>query len=50
LDEGGRLVIPVGSLEEQSLRVMVKRGGEFESRMVTPCRFVPLIGEGGFER
>jgi protein-L-isoaspartate(D-aspartate) O-methyltransferase len=50
LDEGGRLVIPVGSREDQALRVMLKRNGKFESRMVTLCRFVPLVGESGFAR
>jgi protein-L-isoaspartate(D-aspartate) O-methyltransferase len=48
LTEGGRLVIPVGTLEEQDLLVIRKRGGGAETRRATGCRFVPLRGSGGW--
>jgi len=44
LREGGRMIIPVGSLETQQLELIRMENGEprFEAR--EPCRFVPLIG------
>lgn len=48
LGEGGRLLIPLGSREEQMLTVVTKRGGTLERRDITPVRFVPLIGAGGW--
>lgn len=48
LREPGRLVIPVGDLEEQELRVITKCEGRVFSRTVTACRFVPLRGEQGW--
>ena len=50
LNDPGRLVIPLGSYEDQELRVVEKRGGQIESRLVTLCRFVPLLGEQGWKR
>ena len=45
LDEkGGRLVIPVGTLEDQELRLVRRAGGRFETSVVNYCRFVPLRG------
>jgi protein-L-isoaspartate(D-aspartate) O-methyltransferase len=48
LAEEGRLIIPVGSLEEQDLRLVKRRQGRFDTRIVTLCRFVPLRGGGGW--
>jgi len=42
---GGRLVIPVGSRWEQDLLQVVKRKEGMIINNLTPCRFVPLIGE-----
>jgi protein-L-isoaspartate(D-aspartate) O-methyltransferase len=50
LRDRGRLVIPVGSIADQELRVVLKRKGKFESRVVTLCRFVPLRGLQGWKR
>ncbi|MEE9198194.1 MAG: protein-L-isoaspartate(D-aspartate) O-methyltransferase [Dehalococcoidia bacterium] len=49
LRTGGRMVIPMGSRDEQDLQRVVKgeRGVRVES--LGSCRFVPLIGEGGWE-
>jgi protein-L-isoaspartate(D-aspartate) O-methyltransferase len=48
LVEGGRLVIPVGSLELQDLVVVRKQSGQPMVQRLEGCRFVPLIGEQGF--
>ena len=48
LADGGRIVIPVGSLRDQWLEVVVRGpDGPVVARSV-PCRFVPLIGSEGF--
>ena len=44
LAEGGILVIPTGDADGQMLRQLRKVGGRFETRDLSPCRFVPLIG------
>jgi protein-L-isoaspartate(D-aspartate) O-methyltransferase len=48
LADGGRLVIPVGDREEQTLAVFTKRGPQLERRDVGPVRFVPLLGAYGW--
>jgi len=48
LDEGGRLVAPVGSRNSQSCIVGVKRGGSLKVSDVLGCVFVPLRGEHGW--
>jgi len=45
----GRLVIPVGSLWDQELRVITKHGDRLDSRLATYCRFVPLRGGNGWK-
>ena len=49
---GGRMVIPVGeSQEAQQLLRVVRRGDQqFEYEELGPVRFVPLIGEGGWQQ
>jgi protein-L-isoaspartate(D-aspartate) O-methyltransferase len=49
LAEGGRLVIPVGTLESQELRQIRKLNGKTVSRVLGHCRFVPLTGVGGWQ-
>lgn len=46
----GRLVIPVGPTQHLQELVRVRRlaEGRFESEMLCPVRFVPLIGEQGW--
>ena len=45
---GGRMVAPVGSLDQQQL-VQAHRTGEGVSpRLLGPCRFVPMLGPEGF--
>jgi protein-L-isoaspartate(D-aspartate) O-methyltransferase len=48
LRDPGRLVIPVGPIEDQELLVMRNIGGRVESRVASYCRFVPLRGQGGW--
>ena len=48
LEQGGRLVVPVGRYGIQRLEVIV-RGPEGPAVVKSvPCRFVPLVGEEGF--
>ena len=49
LAEGGRLVIPLGSREEQVLAVVTKREGRLDRQDVAPVRFVPLVGRHGWQ-
>lgn len=49
LKVGGKLVIPVGSLEQQRLKTIVKTETGFEEKESVPCSFVPLLGELGWE-
>jgi protein-L-isoaspartate(D-aspartate) O-methyltransferase len=44
LDEGGRLVIPVGPRGRQELLEIVRRGDQFERRSLGLVSFVPLLG------
>ena len=49
LEPRGRLVVPVGSRWEQLLLTVVRTPEGPAVLRTVPCRFVPLIGEGGFE-
>ena len=42
---GGRMVIPIGTLEEQELVKVVRTSEGHTVRMLGSCRFVPLIGD-----
>ncbi len=46
--EGGRLAIPVGSTQDQELRLIHKHGEHFKTRNVAHCRFVLLRGAQGW--
>jgi protein-L-isoaspartate(D-aspartate) O-methyltransferase len=45
LDDGGRMVIPVGDLYQQDLQLIVKHAKEVATRFLDPCQFVPLVGK-----
>jgi protein-L-isoaspartate(D-aspartate) O-methyltransferase len=49
LEEGGRLVVPVGERWEQLLQVIVRTPEGPAVVRTVPCRFVPLVGEEGFD-
>ena len=50
LQEGGRLVIPVGEDGAQRLSIFVKHRGQLEERTVLAVSFVPMTGEAVRER
>ena len=50
LEIGGTLVLPVGDRHQQVLvRVIRQENGHFEQQQLMGCRFVPLIGELGWQ-
>ncbi len=48
LAEGGRIMIPIGTQEEQTLTLLTRRGDQLDRRDIGPARFVPLIGKYGW--
>jgi protein-L-isoaspartate(D-aspartate) O-methyltransferase len=50
LEEGGRLVIPVGPRDRQELVLAIRHGNDWEQRSDGPCVFVPLVGAGGWPK
>lgn len=48
LNEGGRLVIPIGGSFSQILTLVEKSKGSVKVRQISPCVFVPLIGKDGW--
>jgi len=49
LAEGGRLIVPVGGREDQRLVEVTRQGESFSRRELSAVRFVPLVGEHGWE-
>jgi protein-L-isoaspartate(D-aspartate) O-methyltransferase len=52
LADGGRMVIPVGDLENQELQLieLIERSrGIFQTTVLESCRFVPLVGAHGWK-
>jgi len=45
LADGGRLVIPVGTLQLQTLQVIFKDADRLSVCDLDPCQFVPLVGK-----
>jgi protein-L-isoaspartate(D-aspartate) O-methyltransferase len=48
LDEGGRLVVPVGGRETQQLTLIIRTGTTYSTSALSDARFVPLIGQHGW--
>lgn len=48
LAEGGRMLIPLGGREEQTLTLVTRRGATLVRRDIGPARFVPLVGTFGW--
>jgi protein-L-isoaspartate(D-aspartate) O-methyltransferase len=48
LAEGGRLVIPVGSVTSQELLIITRHEDDYAQERSVPCRFVPLLGHEGW--
>ena len=48
LAEGGRLVIPIGRKEAQTLTLIERRVDRLDIQEIAACVFVPLVGEHGW--
>lgn len=48
LVEGGRMIIPLGGMDEQDLVMFTRKGGELVRESILPVRFVPLLGTYGW--
>jgi len=49
LDQGGRLVIPVGGKYSQRLEVWRREGTKYTQKAITSVAFVPLLGDEGWK-
>jgi protein-L-isoaspartate(D-aspartate) O-methyltransferase len=49
LAEGGTLLIPLGTRDEQTLVSLERRNGAIIRRDIAPVRFVPLLGTHGWQ-
>ena len=49
LAPGGRVVVPVGTRNDQWLEVVTRGEHGPDRRRTVPCRFVPLLGSEGFD-
>ena len=47
--EGGRMLVPVGTREDQQLVMYSRNKGMLERKELGPVRFVPLVGHHGWE-
>ncbi|MBX7148418.1 protein-L-isoaspartate(D-aspartate) O-methyltransferase [bacterium] len=50
LTDGGRMILPVGSEENQILVKIVRDGDRFKTYNLGDCRFVKLVGRHGWHR
>ncbi len=46
---GGRMVVPTGQTDQQVLKLVRKSADGIKETELEGCRFVPLIGQAGFE-
>lgn len=49
LADGGRMVIPVGSVEDQELQLVERISDKTRITILEACRFVPLVGAHGWK-
>lgn len=49
LADGGRMVVPVGGVENQDLRLIERSHDTFRTTVLESCRFVPLLGAHGWK-
>jgi len=47
--DGGRMLVPVGTREDQQLVMYSRANGQLERKEIGPVRFVPLVGHHGWE-
>jgi protein-L-isoaspartate(D-aspartate) O-methyltransferase len=50
IGEGGRMLVPVGTRDEQRLVIYRRVNGQLEQKAVAPVRFVPLVGHHGWDK
>jgi protein-L-isoaspartate(D-aspartate) O-methyltransferase len=50
LNEGGRMVVPVGQRYQQTLHLLKKAGGKLELEKLLPTLFVPMTGTAESQR
>jgi len=50
LADGGRMIVPVGPKDEQTLKLVTRRGAGIEVTDIAPVRFVPLYGTHGWDQ
>lgn len=43
LDNGGKMIIPIGEKDDQELVILIKKNGKLTQREVLPVRFVPMV-------
>lgn len=48
LADGGKMVIPLGGMEDQELVMFTRKGTDLVRESVLPVRFVPLMGTHGW--
>jgi protein-L-isoaspartate(D-aspartate) O-methyltransferase len=48
LADGGRMIVPLGDMEEQMLVMVTRHDDTFDRRDIAPVRFVPLWGTHGW--
>jgi protein-L-isoaspartate(D-aspartate) O-methyltransferase len=49
LNEGGRMIAPIGTEEHQHLRLLTRHGNDYAAEQREGCRFVPLLGRYGWK-
>ncbi|HEV8613956.1 MAG TPA: protein-L-isoaspartate(D-aspartate) O-methyltransferase [Methylomirabilota bacterium] len=49
LADGGRMVLPIGDAESQTLTVVENAGGQMRTRAAGECKFVKLVGKYAWE-
>ncbi|NUQ21325.1 MAG: protein-L-isoaspartate(D-aspartate) O-methyltransferase [Gemmatimonadaceae bacterium] len=49
LAEGGRLLIPLGGQDVQTLAVLTRKNGQIHREDILPVRFVRLLGQHGWQ-
>ena len=49
LEIGGRLIVPIGSREQQELMKFIRTTEGYSVETFGSCRFVPLVGEGAWD-
>lgn len=49
LNQGGRMIVPVGTEEHQRLLLVTRRDNTYSTEKRDSCRFVPLLGQYGWK-